>query len=558
MVKNINVLFAGMLLLLLVCIPNLAWAPWVMTGTYDLDPEYIGNIKSEDILAFSCLDSNDFPHIVWTQGNESGSPSICYLKWNGSSWVDADGSGQESVSIPYSGPVRSSISVCLDSAGHPHIAWDSSIGAYVGDQRFSSSFVSYLWWNGSEWVDADGTGRESQRVGTGFGYSFPSLSLDSSGLPHLLVIRKYPSPLCTPHVCYLRWNGRRWIEIGFPGGKEGPIFEISTKVESLSFRLDSNDQPHMVLSLEEEDRIRIHYFYWKADERTWFRERINYHKQPEYCKNYLMPFLCLDSKNRPHIAFCGETETNSPRHDIHYIWKNGEEWVDADGVGRESEIISNREDCIAPSLCLDSNGYPHIAWFNTNKGLIFYLQWNGNKWVDPDMFAYPRMIALLKEKWDKRQRWSPDFLTNVQQAVGAQEPMSSMRWATESFFLCLDSKDLPHIIWFGNLYEWPIFCAKFVPAEFYCDNYTYHIKGYIKDEGGRPMSGVKVTLSGDICCGAYTTSDDGYYEFIYLLRGDCTVTPQKSGYSFSPEKHKYEIFRSNKDDQNFEMQSLQE
>lgn len=542
-------LFTGMLLLLLAfTIPNPAWAPWVHIGGYGLKAEQIRNIDDKNgDLASLCVDSNGFPHIVWTQENEIGWPSIYYLKWNGTDWVDADGSGQESICIPDSGPVSSSINVCLDSKGYPHITWDSRIG--------SGSFISYLWWNGSEWVDADGAGRESIKVGTGYDYGHPSLCLDPNDNPHLLVVKEYPSYL---HLCYIRWDGSRWIGTGnIPGQKEGGICDISKSPESLLLCLDSNNQPHIVLALEEKDHSEIYYRYWNTDRKLWCEGLRKYGDN----KSYLMPSLCLDSKNRPHIAFCSKTESSqfSPG-DIHYLRWNGSEWVDADGVGKESEnITNNKDDCIAPSLCLDSKDYSHIAWFNKDKGEIHSLKWNGSRWIDPDASAWPEVIRLLRDKWNTKQRWSLEFYTQIRDAVEAQEPMSRIREATESFFLCLDLKDRPHIAWISDFYEKPICYAKWVSAELYRDEYTHLIEGYVMDKRGNPVSGVTVKLSSNFCYGTYITSNNGYYEFIYLpLGGNYTVTPRKFGFRFSPEKYEYSMLGSNKDNQNFEKRSLLE
>jgi hypothetical protein len=83
----------------------------------------------------------------------SNDSEIYYLRWDGSAWVDADGSGTENANVSNS-PLSSSTSpsIALDSNNRPHIAWIEPDGLY------------YLEWNGSEWVDADGTGRESALV----------------------------------------------------------------------------------------------------------------------------------------------------------------------------------------------------------------------------------------------------------------------------------------------------------------------------------------------------------------------------------------------------------
>ena len=557
MVKNINVLFAGMLLLLLaVAIPSPIWALWMpIEGYGDPRSEPIKNTEGATELVLR-LDSNGFPHIAWL--NNSG---ICYLKWDGVQWVDVDGLDQKSIKVPGTEPSDSWINMCLDSAGHPHMAWHRFRAKKKSGRVFPLSDVYYLRWNGKRWVDADGAGRESTRVGnTIYGHICPSLCLDSKDRPHLALTKEYPSLMCHRHICYLRWNGSQWVETGAWGQKEGDIFDIIGRPESVLLCLDSNNDPYMVLELEEEvGHSEIRYAYWWASRKEWWRGVIKY-KEP---KSYLMPSLRLDSKNRPHIAFCGKTKTSRFlfRQDIYYLWWNGSGWVDVDGAGQESEVISNGEhDSSAPSLCLDSRGYPHIAWLNEDKGGINYLHWDGNKWVDPEVSALPKLIRLLKDKWKEKQWWTPDFLSDVQEAAEAKEFKTSIGYySVKSPFLCLDSKDRPHIAWIKDTGDKKLVCyAKWISAEVCCEEYTHHIKGYVRDENGKPVSGVKVTLSGDICGGAYTTSKDGYYEFIYLLPENYTVTPHKSGCSFSPGQYEYGMLESNKENQDFKKRSLQE
>lgn len=62
---------------------------------------------------------------------------------------------------------------------------------------------------------------------------------------------------------------------------------------------------------------------------------------------------------------------------------------------------------------------------------------------------------------------------------------------------------------------------------------TYSIKGYVKDAQGVGIGGVTMNLTGTVSKTTVTASS-GYYEFTGLASGNYTVTPTKTGYSFSP------------------------
>jgi len=216
------------------------------------------------------LDSFGNPHILlegivkqWGKDEEFG---IFYFKWNGSEWVDADGQGLESVYIPYSsstlslvvGPLEPPISVFfLDSSETPHVAWIS----YDMD-------IYYAKWNGSEWVDADGVGLDPLNV------SFPSdnfgsisLSIDVWGNPHLLLDLRYEE---IPEILYLKWNGSEWVDADGQG-KESINNIPGTSKDSCSpfLILDEWGNPHIAwiekVGYSDEHYYEIRYLQWKDD-----------------------------------------------------------------------------------------------------------------------------------------------------------------------------------------------------------------------------------------------------------------------------------------------------
>ncbi|MCX7598961.1 MAG: carboxypeptidase regulatory-like domain-containing protein, partial [Armatimonadetes bacterium] len=67
---------------------------------------------------------------------------------------------------------------------------------------------------------------------------------------------------------------------------------------------------------------------------------------------------------------------------------------------------------------------------------------------------------------------------------------------------------------------------------------TYYIVGRIVDTAGKPIAGVTVTLSG-AASKSTATDGNGYYAFRDLRTGDYTVTPTKSGWTFTPANRRY-------------------
>lgn len=78
----------------------------------------------------------------------------------------------------------------------------------------------------------------------------------------------------------------------------------------------------------------------------------------------------------------------------------------------------------------------------------------------------------------------------------------------------------------------------------------YSLKGYVKDSSGKSISGVKVTLYGDIF-NTYTTTENSYYEFANLPGKNYIITCEKKGYSFNPVTRTYSPLDSDKSGQDF-------
>jgi YD repeat-containing protein len=64
-------------------------------------------------------------------------------------------------------------------------------------------------------------------------------------------------------------------------------------------------------------------------------------------------------------------------------------------------------------------------------------------------------------------------------------------------------------------------------------NGNYSISGTVLKANKKPLSGVTMTLSG-AATGTATTNTSGNYTFTGLFNGTFTITPQKTGYTFTP------------------------
>lgn len=181
------------------------------------------------------LISNTTPAVAW-QDATSGNNDIYYLQWNGTSWVDAEGTGQDGVNISADAGNSDYPSLAIDTtSSYPKIAWN--------DDTTGTDQIYYLQWNGSAWVDADGTGQGEINIFPTAGTSiYPDLARTSDDFP---AVAWHDNTSGSYEIYYLCWNGSAWVDADGDGQESvavylgaGPSLAIDTV----------NDYPHIAFS----------------------------------------------------------------------------------------------------------------------------------------------------------------------------------------------------------------------------------------------------------------------------------------------------------------------
>ncbi|MGB9721888.1 MAG: T9SS type A sorting domain-containing protein [bacterium] len=288
-----------------------------------------------------------------------------------------------------------------------------------------------------------------------------------------------------------------------------------------SLKLDSLIVPHVVYyklvwdtTYHDTGWAKLIYAY-KTDNQ-WIEETVDSSLGSGFTNYYLSPCLCLDKYDNPHIVYIHHTEDNI--HYLHYAQKFHGQWLDTIlliGVSRASlSLDTNDYPCIAvthrsdidtvqrikylswsgilwdsctvdynqlpdnsPSLGINSNNNPHIAYLQDNPDSLKYVFWNGVNWIfswgesvgsgcsqslsldinDYPHIAYSRFGYLYYTFWDG----------NVWNTEGPIEPATKV-------LLDLDSLYLPHIIAIAE--------GLFRPRYYYRDSLTWHLCGWIEPD----------------------------------------------------------------------------
>jgi len=153
------------------------------------------------------------------------------------------------------------------------------------------------------------------------------------------------------------------------------IIKISdTPDGSYGIDIDSSGIPHIVYHSGEE----VLYTVWNSTASSWDKEIVDNHIA---YGSYGTRQFYLDSNDRPHILYHvkidGTYYVNYTYKDSNGVWRGQENTTHPDTIPSIGLYPSY------PSMALDSNDYPHIAYADIHSPHqdVFYRYWNGGSWV---------------------------------------------------------------------------------------------------------------------------------------------------------------------------------
>ena len=384
--------------------------PFVMTSTFSMK-----------------YDSLNYPHVLW-----SDSGNLYYLKYNGTAWVDADGVGQSNMMIG----AGESAELRLDSADRAHVLWINYEAATLNNDVF------YIRWNGSAWVDADGTGTgEINITNSTDTESNAVFALDSLGQAHVVFVKENGS---YSDIFYLKWDGAAWVDADGTGTGESNVSNSSNISTDPDIEIDAMDNPHIVYSEANGIIAPNEIYYIKWDSSAWVDisgsglAGINISNDTY---NSVTPDLDIDAFGYSHVAWL--SDINLPgayNRDVYYLKYNGSAWVDVDGTGIGDIVVSGGFMNTADYLCLDTDafGTPCMAWTSSLYNVadspvgVRYAQWSGSAWTDPDGFAAGMFVSSgVGTSLDLDNTGRPGVMFRTGGAWVSGSSVSFLQWRTD-------------------------------------------------------------------------------------------------------------------------------
>jgi Tol biopolymer transport system component len=363
-------------------------------------------------------DSNNQPHIVYF---DNGTKVLKYASRSGSSW------SVETVDSSYFSGVVTSLA--MDAANLPHIS-------YYDDNQ---NVLKYAHYNGSSWqitvVDNQGD--------TG---SYSSLALDSQGRPHISYQTNSGND-----VKYASYNGSSWqIETVDTQGNTG---------YATSLALDSVDHPHIVYY--NADDQSTHYAYFNGT--MWVTQQ---------AVSGLGATIQINQNDQAQISYYSNGT-------LYYASLVSSSWV-------STPVVTGDVSEVKPSLVLDQYDKPSIAYWNSS-------------------------VNLLKLAVFEQSAWK----TMSVDTANRGDLCNCLARGTDGSF---------HLAYYDGTNG----DVKYAHAS--RSMTSYNISGSVTNNLGDPISGVSIAIS----LRSTTTANDGTYSLSGLEAGSYTLTPSKTGYTFSP------------------------
>jgi hypothetical protein len=321
------------------------------------------------------VDASGRPWIAW----EDQSTFETFLKrWTGSAWEGLGGSG--------SGPGLSDapgnsqhVSLRLDSAERPVLAWSENLGLWV--KR----------WDGSAWV---GYGGSASGAGIGPGDSCfdARLRLDANDRP--VVAWMYAAPTLDPNpsppyqILLKRWTGSAWEGLG---GSDNPATGLSHSgqwAENPSLALDSAGNPVVAWGHADVQGIGLQIYVKRWNGGAWVAYGNSATAEEGIGgpgSHGSHPSVALDASDNPVVAWHEYNLSSAGLGEIYVKRWNGSAWVGLGGSDTGSGIsASGGTGARFPSLVLDAAGNPAVAWqqgalFTSDE--VYYKRWNGSSWI---------------------------------------------------------------------------------------------------------------------------------------------------------------------------------
>ena len=249
-------------------------------------------------------------------------------------------------------------------------------------------------WNGAQWAELGKGSASGGGISNNSGDSWQTaVTVDGNGRP---VVAWFDRSDGGYQIYVKRWNGKTWVEMGNSASGGGISY---TDGRSQTPSLANTDLGIVVAWGDDEDLYetgyQIYVRRWDAENGEW--EEMGYGSASEgvgisnTAEDSYLPSVAVDRDGYPIIAwtqdYCGQDYENCPSEIYLRRWDDYyQEWVEMGDSASGGGISNNHGVSIRPTLAVDLNGTPLVAWQDDSSGnnQIYVKRWDAyhHAWVE--------------------------------------------------------------------------------------------------------------------------------------------------------------------------------
>ena len=207
----------------------------------------------------------------------------------------------------------------------------------------------------------------------------PRIVVDSRG--HLFVA--WHEVIDDEYTVYLkRWDGKEWREVGGSASGRGISQNRGDSAMFPVLGIDKRESPIVAWRHSAAlPQAQIYVRRWNGGSWETLGDSSTGGGISKSTHGVYNPSLALDSNGLPYVAWC---QLPRERSQIYLKYWDGKQWQELGGSASGGGISNAREKAEEPSVVIDSQGRAIVAWKNIagSESVIYVRRWNGKTWEE--------------------------------------------------------------------------------------------------------------------------------------------------------------------------------